>query len=74
MLLFMQMLFQVIHSAESPVLYIGQGTTTFTEHHGNFDIEDTVERRIPLDVISRNNASSNPKMTFTAKTDTSLQV
>ncbi|XP_067943402.1 sulfoquinovosidase-like [Watersipora subatra] len=59
------------HSASAPSLYVGAGNTVFKEKHGNFDIQDSIERRIPLDGIAR---PSDNIFTFTARSDNSLQM
>jgi len=63
---------QVIeHSSQSPCVYVGSGTTIFNEYHGNFDIEDTIERRIPLSLLT---AVSDRQYKFASVSDSSLSV
>lgn len=56
-------------------MYIGTGIANFTEHHGNFDIQDEVLTKLPLNEFRNVTVGENDViMTFTTTEDPELMV
>lgn len=51
-------------------MYIGSGETTFTEYRGNFDVDDYVTQRIPLNNFTLDGTT----VTLRASSDETAQV
>lgn len=63
------------HTTEEPIFYMGTGRANFTEHQGNFDIEDETLTMLPLQDFSNVTVGAdNVTLIFTTAEDPDLLV
>ncbi|XP_063866512.1 sulfoquinovosidase-like [Scylla paramamosain] len=63
------------HTTDDPIFHIGTGTANFTEHQGNFDIQEEVLSKLPLHDFGNVSAGvDGVSLIFTTAEDPELQV
>ncbi|XP_045104098.1 sulfoquinovosidase-like isoform X2 [Portunus trituberculatus] len=63
------------HTTDNPIFYIGTGNANFTEHQGNFDIQDETLIKLPLQDFTKVSVEVDVvSLVFTTATDPDLLV
>ena len=68
-------LFQVIrHTVMSPFLFVGTGSISFDEYHGNFHVDQYIVQKIPLAHVTINEVSNENHDVVVHLTSGNIQV